>query len=75
MEPLAIEDTLAPHQGGDRHCRESAGSRSLVRQPLWLTARETELLISLCARASPSPGEREQELFTRLSEFHRSFGR
>lgn len=42
-------------------------------KPLWLTAEEASLLVTLCFSAPSAGGETEAELFGKLGRFVRSF--
>lgn len=43
--------------------------------PLWLTEKEAELLLALCAASPVSGGDTEREIFVRLGEVLRAFWR
>ncbi|MGV3722805.1 MAG: hypothetical protein ACO1SX_18025 [Actinomycetota bacterium] len=42
-------------------------------RPLWLTAEEADLLVTLCFAAPSTGGETEAEFFGKLGRFVRSF--
>jgi hypothetical protein len=44
-------------------------------RPLWLSAAEAELLVSLCVSAAADGGDAENELFSKLGSLVRSFSR
>ena len=54
----------------ERESDPSADERA--EKPLWLTAREAESLLVLCAASPVSAGPCELVLFTKLSRYFRS---
>ena len=54
----------------DTRYRNNEGGQGT--KPLWLTPREAESLLVLCAASPVSAGPGEQDLFQKLGDFFRS---
>ena len=55
-----------------RENRSRADDRAVGCRALWLTSREAEALLVLCAASPVSAGPGEQYLFQKLGDFFRS---
>jgi hypothetical protein len=65
-------ETFEPELGFPRLTLSARGSEPSPK-PLWLTAAEAELLLSLCFASPSAGGPLEAEFFAKLGRFVRSF--
>ena len=65
-------EAMMPVEAAVRDSRYHADTSGGGCKPLWLTQREAESLLVLCAASPVSAGPGEQDLFLKLGEFFRS---
>lgn len=70
--PMERSSDAIPPQSSESPVSHSGRPPQL---PLWLTEKEAETLLTLCAASPVSGGEVESEVFARLGELLRAFWR